>query len=77
MEPLRDLSTVETCVYIVRNYTYPIKKYQTTYQNLCVPIEQFHSSIREGIVTAEKNLYLRTQTFLLKKMKGRNFSSLY
>lgn len=72
MEPLRDLSTVETCVYIVRNYTYPIKKYQTTYQNFCVPIEQFHSSIREGIVTAEKKfIFAHTNIFIEKNEREK------
>ena len=48
-------------------------------KNLCVAIEQFHASLREGIVIAEKIfIFAHTNIFIEKDDPfGRNFGSLY
>ena len=48
-------------------------------KNLCVPIEQFQASIREGIVIAEKNFIFAHKNIFIEKddLFGRNFGSLY
>ena len=77
---VRDLSIVWACVYIIQNYTYAIKKISDHInKNLYVPIEQFHSSIREGIAIAEKIfIFAHTNIFIERHDPfGRSFGSLY
>ena len=67
------------CLYCTKSYISNKKISDHINKNLCVPIEQFQASIREGIVIAEKNFIFAHKNIFIEKddLFGRNFGSLY
>ena len=69
----------DMCLYCTKLHISNKKMSDHINKNLCVAIEQFHASIREGIVIAEKIfIFAHTNIFIEKDDPfGRNFGSLY
>ena len=59
---------IDICLYCTKLYISYKKISDHINKILCVPIEQFHASIMEGIVIAEKTFIFAHTNILLKKM---------
>lgn len=62
----------DMCLYCTKLYI-SNKKISDHISNLRGPIEQFHSSIREGIVTAEKKFIFSHTNIFIEKNEREKF----